>query len=153
MIKIIDDVLSKIEMQEFIFYYEDNKSAEHTFDGERDSKIYKFKGISIIDNYNRFSFFKKIKYQNYDRLRIQLVDNSIEMVLQPHTHVTPYSFIIFLNEDFDGGDVIFDNVRVKPKKGQMIYFSGDQGHFVENILSGNRYTLIGFLKDNQFDFV
>ena len=33
----------------------------------------------------------------------------------------------------------------------MVYFSYDEAHYVENVISGSRYTLVGFNKDNQFN--
>ena len=73
------------------------------------------------------------------------------MLLVPHTHTPPYSYVIFLNDNFEGGELIFENIRIKPKKGQMVYFSREEKHYVDNVICGNRYTLVSFTKDGSID--
>ena len=55
---------------------------------------------------------------------------------------------IFLNDDFKGGELIFDNITVRPQKGQLVYFTGDEVHNVNSVLEGDRYTLVSFLKSD-----
>jgi hypothetical protein len=83
--------------------------------------------------------------------RIQMVNNDIDQSKQFHTHPNaPYSFIIFLNDNYDGGEVEFgDGQKIVPSSGTMIYFTSDESHRVLNCTS-DRYTLIGFLKNDMF---
>jgi predicted 2-oxoglutarate/Fe(II)-dependent dioxygenase YbiX len=98
---------------------------------------------------NNFAFTKRfLKEDVIDRLRIQHVDNQIQVVEKPHGHFLPYSFVIFLNDDFKGGELIFDNITVRPQKGQLVYFTGDEVHNVNSVLEGDRYTLVSFLKSD-----
>jgi hypothetical protein len=47
-------------------------------------------------------------------------------------------------------EIIFGNKEYKPKIGDMIYFTGDEFHRVNNCI-GDRYTLIGFMLNNPLD--
>jgi Rps23 Pro-64 3,4-dihydroxylase Tpa1-like proline 4-hydroxylase len=69
-----------------------------------------------------------------------------------------YSAILYLNDDYEGGDIIFydfwDQLNPKfskfkkyhPKCGQLFYFNGnhDTIHEVENVISGKRSCIILF---------
>ena len=68
-----------------------------------------------------------------------------------HTHFDPYSFVCFLNDNFEGGELIFNNITFQPKKNQMVYFTGDEKHLVKNVSNGYRYTLVCFLKRDLFN--
>ena len=151
MITIIQNIISNSEIDELLKYYSDNIDRSITYDDPHSAKVYKFKGLSILENKDDFSFIRKLRYHNYDRLRIQEVDNTIDMLIKPHAHTPPYSYIVFLNDDFVGGELILDNITIKPKKGQMVYFDNNEWHYVNNVTEGHRYTLVGFTLDNQFN--
>ena len=103
------------------------------------------------------NFFPQIKYLNA-RLtaHIQSVDpesyvNYSQIVRWPDRSFQPrhldmpfhtYTSIIYLNEDFTGGETAVDTVEVKPQTGKMITFSGNEiPHEVRTITSGFRYTI------------
>ena len=151
MITIIQNAITDNEIDELVNYYKDNFDKEVIYDDPHSVKVYKFKGMSILENMDDFAFIRRLRYKNYDRLRIQLVDNTLDMLLKPHIHTPPYSYVVFLNDDYEGGDLLFENLRITPKKGLMVYFSYDEAHYVENVISGSRYTLVGFNNDNQFN--
>ncbi|CAB5218195.1 Oxoglutarate/iron-dependent dioxygenase [uncultured Caudovirales phage] len=59
-----------------------------------------------------------------------------------------YSAVIYLNEDFDGGELIFPNIgyTYEPKAGDIVFFPSDDDdyeHMVNLLKSGKRYV-IGF---------
>lgn len=63
-----------------------------------------------------------------------------------------YSTIIYLNEEFEGGELFFpqhNNLTLKPKIGTMICFKGDSKHLhgVKKITSGIRYTISIFWEE------
>jgi hypothetical protein len=152
MITVVQNIITDIEINEFIEYYKNNlDKAQRPENSYGRETVYKFEGISIIDNISDFTFLKRIRYKNYDRIRIQKVDNTIDMILKPHVHTPPFSYVVFLNDDFEGGDIIFDNIRIKPKKGQLLYFDKNESHYVENVINGERYTLVGFTNDAEFN--
>lgn len=112
------------------YYWEDDKYRFYSIELNK-NKI----GISKFDNFS------------FDRFRVQMVDESVNQVLNFHIHRLPWSFVIFLNQNFEGGELVFENNTYSPKTGDMVYFSGDEPHKVNNCI-GNRYTLVGFLNNN-----
>ena len=54
----------------------------------------------------------------------------------------PYTSIIYLNDNFKGGETVVEETVIKPKQGLMILFSGDKKtHSVNKIKKGIRYTV------------
>tara|TARA_R110002051_G_C8660337_1_gene488938 strand:+ start:52 stop:546 length:495 start_codon:yes stop_codon:yes gene_type:complete len=53
-----------------------------------------------------------------------------------------YTSIIYLNDNFEGGETVVEKRKIKPKPGLMVLFSGNQTlHGVNKIKKGNRYTI------------
>jgi predicted 2-oxoglutarate/Fe(II)-dependent dioxygenase YbiX len=143
MIEIYQNYVSQIEINEILEFFNKNiKDVKTHIDS-----VYRFNGISLLDNINNISFLKKLNYTNYDRIRIQHVDKNVDMITNPHKHHHAYSFVVFLNDEYEGGELIFDNVTFKPKVGQLICFSGNEPHYVKNVTNGDRYTLVSFFND------
>ena len=99
-----------------------------------------------------FSFIKKLnliksQIDSHFKIRIQNINKNIDMVQTAHIHTPPYNFVVFLNDNFKGGELIINNLIVNPQKGQMVYFSWDEPHYVKNVSSGDRYTLVAFLNN------
>lgn len=147
MIEIYTDFLNDFESNEFIEYYKtglENKLEKQTKVGP-----YKFNYVDVLENYNEFSFFKKIELTTTPRyMRVQCVNNTIDMNLEPHIHRWHWTFIVFLNDNFEGGELVLDNITIKPKKNQMVIVPGSIPHYVKNVISGDRYSLVSFL-DNK----
>ena len=117
----------------------DKNLQEHQDDG-----LYKFyyRDLMGVDlQTNKFHNF------NFKKLRVQLLDETIKQVEKSHSHLNPWSFVIFLNTDFKGGELIFGDKVYKPELGKMLYFTGDETHRVNNCIS-DRYTLVGFMHNN-----
>jgi len=73
---------------------------------------------------------------------------------QPHPFSwRKYTAIIYLNQDFEGGDLCFPtkNIRVKPEPRALVFFPGtlEYLHEVEKITAGTRYTLASFWTNDQ----
>jgi predicted 2-oxoglutarate/Fe(II)-dependent dioxygenase YbiX len=67
-------------------------------------------------------------------------------------HATPdrdYAVILYLNDDFEGGELWFPDlgVEIKPKKGTLVAFPGGASHFhgIAPIRGGDRYSLLCWL--------
>jgi predicted 2-oxoglutarate/Fe(II)-dependent dioxygenase YbiX len=61
-----------------------------------------------------------------------------------------YSLILFLSDDFDGGELFFPNLgyTVKPEAGKMVCFPADKSEFdhgVNPVTRGTRIQIISFL--------
>jgi len=53
-----------------------------------------------------------------------------------------YTSIIYLNDNFEGGETVVEKIKIKPKQGLMVLFDGDKKtHSVNEIKKGTRYTL------------
>jgi predicted 2-oxoglutarate/Fe(II)-dependent dioxygenase YbiX len=55
------------------------------------------------------------------------------------------SVLIYLNDDYEGGNIVFPNSKVslKPEAGSMLFFPSNflYVHEIEPILSGTKYSL------------
>jgi hypothetical protein len=64
------------------------------------------------------------------------------------------SFVLYLNNDFEGGDFIFPklNIRIRPKPGMMIAFPSTQHylHGVEPVTKGTRYNIVTWMTIKGF---
>ena len=57
-------------------------------------------------------------------------------------HYHPYTSIIYLNDDFEGGETVVKDKTITPKKNKLIGFKGDRiMHKVNEITNGTRYTV------------
>lgn len=98
MIKIYRNFISDDECEELISFFKLNTNLILPI---LNNNLYHYNGIDIINKIEDFLFTKRfLKKENIDRLRIQHVDNEIKVVEKPHGHFLPYSFVIFLNDDF-----------------------------------------------------
>lgn len=64
-----------------------------------------------------------------------------------------FTGVIYLNDDYEGGEIFFPEkyVKLKPKALSAVAFNGDYYHGVRPVLSGIRYILaIGFTDDIDF---
>ena len=68
--------------------------------------------------------------------------------LEAHTDGSEFSFIIALNDEYEGGGTRFveNNEIVKCKKGDCVIFCGQTEHEGLSVHSGTRYILAGFIK-------
>lgn len=64
------------------------------------------------------------------------------------------SIVLYLNDDFEGGDFIFPDlkVRVRPEPGMMICFPSNHHyrHGVDPVTKGNRYSIVCWAKVKGF---
>ena len=63
---------------------------------------------------------------------------------KPHKdfYYHPYTSILYLNDDYEGGQTKVGDEIIKPKKGTIVSFKGrDITHEVLKITKGNRYTI------------
>lgn len=60
-----------------------------------------------------------------------------------------YGIIIYLNDDFEGGELEYSDLIIKPEVGMLVCHSGEIKHKVSKVLNGNRYSLTTFLRDDK----
>jgi hypothetical protein len=144
MITIIDDYISKTQCNSILNLW-DNTNVISIYDN-----IYHFNGFDLIPHLKKvIDIIPEFIKCDFKKFRIQYTDENIEQVKTTHLHINRYSFVIFLNDDYTGGELIFNELIVKPKIGTMVYFTGDEPHRVENCIN-KRFTLVGFLNNNLF---
>lgn len=145
MIKTIDDYLSNIQCNSIINMWDENCIIDINNDN-----VYHYLGMCLMPHLKKINeIIPEFIKCYFKKFRIQCVDENIQQIKIPHSHINGYSFVIFLNDNFEGGELIFDNLIVKPKMGTMVYFTGNEQHRVENCV-GKRWTLVGFLHNNLF---
>jgi hypothetical protein len=133
--------LNNDECEYFIHLFEDGNSTYYI------DKVLKFYHIDLLGKGLATEKFSKFVFK---KLWVQMYDESIDQFTNFHRHFNPWSFVIFLNENFSGGELVFSEIEYKPKTGDMIYFSPDEYHKVNNCI-GNRYTLVGFMYNNPMN--
>jgi 2OG-Fe(II) oxygenase superfamily len=63
----------------------------------------------------------------------------------------PYTSIIYLNDDFEGGHTHISGTDITPKTGKIITFKGNEMyHEVSPVTQGNRWTIATWYKRFQF---
>jgi hypothetical protein len=139
LILLYDNFLLKEECDKYInvFNKEKDKIKQH-----RDTFTLKIKDVALLN---------KLKLEfNIDKL---LTPDNLEIVMWPknsfmdlhYDNKDTLAFIIYLNEDYIGGETIVDKKKIEPKTGRVVIFSnGRLEHSVNKIEEGIRYTLIGW---------
>jgi hypothetical protein len=65
-----------------------------------------------------------------------------------------FSALLYLNEDYDGGEIEFTqyDLKLKPKPGTFIFFKGDMNarHLVHEVKSGERINLVTFFWESEY---
>lgn len=143
MISVYKNFLTDDESQELINHYNFSLNNE-IFNID---KVYSFRGVDISEKYYNFRISKKLNLINPSVIRIQLINSSIQTNEYMHYHRMPISYVVFLNDNFDGGNLIFENIKIKPEKNKLVVFSGNLKHRVDNVKNGNRYTFVSFTEE------
>jgi hypothetical protein len=136
-----DNFIDDKKCAELISKFESNLPLTQTF---RDTIILPFRDpVLLVRIKQRFSFFN---FQKVDAL--QLVKWPTGSKMAPHLDKGDVmSFILYLNDNYQGGETIIDGVSIKPKQGRLVIFSnGFYKHEVKEITNGTRYTLIAWYR-------
>lgn len=143
MITEIKNFLTEGECEWYVNWYRDNPNQIFR---ETNEFVTNYEGIEVDRMNEGFPLFKKISPKVMEFLRIQRTDKGVIPNRNPHTHPTPYNFVIFLNEGFEGGELVFETGEVfKPKVGTMIFFEGEDGHYPTPVTKGERWVIACFL--------
>jgi hypothetical protein len=143
MITEIQNFLTADECEWYVNWYKVN---ENTIFRETNEFVTNYEGIEVDRDNPNFPLFKKISAKVMDYLRIQRMDSGVIPNPNPHTHKTPYNFVLFLNEGFEGGNLVFETGEVfEPKVGTMIFFEGEDGHYPTPVTKGERWVIACFL--------
>lgn len=89
---------------------------------------------------------------------IQRMQEGVELKAHTDQHTDPsirYATIIYLNDDYEGGELFFSNkgLDLRPKPGDLVIFPGTDefNHGVRHVQPGPiRYVIVGFVKEKNF---
>lgn len=79
---------------------------------------------------------------------------SKQSYLRTHADGSEFSFIVALNDDYEGGGTYFTKLKtlVKLKKGDCLVFSGQNRHRGERTTKGRRFIVTGFINYKNANF-
>ena len=140
-ISIIDNFLDKNSCNDLIKYFKKNIKDIEKY---RDTYILKYIYQPILKKLNKnIGMFDFKKPDN-----MEIVKWPQGSFMDPHTDKGDFlSFIVYLNDNFKGGETIINGITVKPKKGSIVIFSnGHYLHHVNKVMDKERYTLIAWYK-------
>lgn len=150
---IVHEIATKqiINLEEFFMGYEDSYNKTFAWDTYEDEEW-------IAERLsNLFLSTDKNKEITTDRLR-SFKRNMPGTSLSSHKDSDKddsllYSTVLYINEDFEGGEIYFSdlNFSLKPKEGSLCIFDGfkELTHEVLEIKKGNRYSSTLFIWDKE----
>lgn len=77
-------------------------------------------------------------------------DEGLEKELDVFDTTTKLTVIVFLNDDFEGGDLVIWDSAIKVKKGRIVIFPSFAGHRVRKFTGKDRFVLATFIKGDYF---
>tara|TARA_R110002020_G_scaffold242710_2_gene456064 strand:- start:233 stop:673 length:441 start_codon:yes stop_codon:yes gene_type:complete len=137
-----DNFLTLKECDSVIKDFNDN--LKHTR-AHRDTLLLEVMYKPVCNKLNTiFSFFN---FDKPDNMEIVLWNKNSKMESHYDEGGNTFSFIIYLNDDYNGGETVIDDITIKPKTGRLVLFSnGFYLHKVNKIKDKKRYTLVGWYK-------
>ncbi len=146
---ILDDILSNYKSFYVNHPFETDNSSYYKIEiTEKTWYYYKIKNwfrdeldLGEVDGYLTLFFYKE-----GDRFPIH-VDR---MEYTEFYRDAVYNVNVMLNEDYEGGEFLLDNVEYKQPAGMVYYYESTKPHGVKVVKSGLRYTLIYFVRERDF---
>ena len=134
-----DNFLQKEYCNNLITTFETSNSSPY-----RDTFIVKYKDSKILNKVCKTFYNYNLEYPD----NMEIVKWPTDSKMSLHYDVGDrFAFIIYLNDNFKGGETVIDDVTISPKIGRFVLFSNDiYKHEVKQITDGTRYTLIAWYK-------
>jgi len=150
--KIYDNFLSKKDCKEIIKFHKE------WFARELPSQVKKYHNQTEILNIEGLMCWSKVLRQFYSKL-IETIRKYNKKLYISHSEIVrwptnveqeahydfdfnPYTCIMYLNHDYEGGQTFIKKELIQPKTGRMILFKGNKiKHGVCKITKGVRYTI------------
>ena len=135
----IDNFLSKEECNKLIEKFKQSKDSVLKY---RNTFTVKIKPENILEKINnQFKFHNFLKPDN-----CEIVMWPVDSYMKIHIdNGDKFFFLLYLNDDFEGGETVVEDITVKPKQGRIIVFSnGVMYHEVKQIKKNNRFMLAGW---------
>tara|TARA_Y100000004_G_scaffold136014_1_gene153944 strand:+ start:135 stop:548 length:414 start_codon:yes stop_codon:yes gene_type:complete len=137
----MEDFLSKKECEYLIEVFNKSKNLVSKHKNRYRLKV---DPINLLTKINKqFNFYNFLKPDNCE-IVMWPPSSSMDMHIDEGDKM---SFLLYLNDNFDGGETVVEDVIVKPKQGKILIFSnGIMKHKVKKIKKNNRFMLAGWYK-------
>jgi hypothetical protein len=142
--KVINNFLSKKECENLI---EKFKSLNGNY------ILFNKRYLIDINNWSKEQLFVDI-IKKYEREDIKI--NCMQIIFWPigeshewHDDTVYYDIttITYLNENYEGGRTIVEDIEIKPESGKYIEFNSNIKHMVTKLTSGERFVLLCWYKN------
>lgn len=114
--------------------YSDTRLAARLWDGLKAHLPAVLDGWEALGLNERFRFYR---YEDNQRFK-RHIDGRFRRSDMEESRIT---FMIYLNDDFKGGETAFDEVVVKPETGTALCFIHEQKHEGRPVTEGIKYVL------------
>ena len=108
-------------------------------------------------------FIERIKKETFDKRKSpygkEYYWNTFEESETLHCDIQPgditntatkITTILFLNDNYKGGELQIWDTKVKPEVGKLIMFPSFAGHKVKNFTTNDRYVVVTFIGGNHY---
>lgn len=90
-------------------------------------------GTGVLNKYDEGMFYGP----HYDNKYMRVAKGTIRADL---------SMTLFLNEDFEGGELVIDGITVQPERNKLVIYPADQLHSVNPVTSGTRLAYVNWFQ-------
>ncbi len=94
----------------------------------------------MLNGRQAIGFNERFRFYRYDAGQ-QFVGHIDAPFRRENGEASQLTFLIYLNEDFEGGETKFDDVSIKPKAGTALVFRHELFHEGATIVKGRKYVL------------
>lgn len=142
----IENFLSNKTCEDLISFYKDNLDKKFVY--------HMTEPIKVINNENTLvkSCLQKIDAQCNSMADVYMDNAEIIKWLNsgympPHHDIgDKFAAIVYLNDDYEGGELMLENLKIKPKTGELIVFENGAVLHGVNTIVGERFTLSTWFK-------
>ncbi len=108
-------------------------------------------GVFELTGFNeRFRFYRYDQGERFNKHRDGHFSRTVDGILEESF----WTFLIYLNEDFEGGETAFDGFSVKPQTGYALCFLHELRHTGTLVHNGRKYVLRTdvMFRQNSFEY-
>lgn len=93
-----------------------------------------------LDDYEAIGLNEQFRFYKYDPAQRfkKHMDGRFRRSENEESRIT---FMIYLNDDFEGGETQFDSITITPKRGSVLCFIHEQKHEGRPLTIGSKYVL------------
>ena len=146
--------MSNEHCKHLIKLYNNNLKNTYSYDFNKTKPLNLFKFLFnddvIMEVINKIEkkYFDLYGANNIDLMELVRWPVSSKMPTHKDKPGDKFAFIIYLNDDYTGGETIInESIIVKPEVGMLLTFAGYKfNHGVNEVKNNERYTLVGWCK-------